>query len=84
MNRLFIRKHKLTLSIVVFIMMYGILNIMKPSIIYNKDGSLREFGINQKSKTVLPMWAFVICLSVVSYLSVSFYLMYPRITKRLY
>jgi hypothetical protein len=52
---------------------------MKPACFYNKDGSIREFGIGYKNKTILPIWLSSIVLGILCYLAVMYYVDYPRI-----
>lgn len=72
MNKAFISKHITSLSIILFLVIYSLINVMKPNFLYNKDGSLREFGVGFKRKTVIPVWILSIFLSILSY----FVLMY--------
>ena len=46
---------------------------------YNSDGSLRQFGIGTKKKTVLPIWLLSLILAIFSYLFVLYYLSFPKI-----
>jgi hypothetical protein len=48
----------------------------KPNFLYNNDGSLREFGVGYKNKTILPLWLVAILLSMLCYLGVLYYLTY--------
>ena len=49
---------------------------MKPACFYNKDGSIREFGIGYKNKTILPIWLLSITLGILCYLAVIYYTNY--------
>jgi hypothetical protein len=51
---------------------------MQPRFLYNENGSLREFGIGYKNKTILPIWLLSIVLGIFSYLFVLYYLRYPK------
>lgn len=77
--RSFIRKHIISFAIIIFISIYLIIHQLKPAFIYNKDGTLRQFGMGYRHKTILPMWLIVIMLSILSYLLVLYYLAYPKI-----
>jgi len=76
MSNLFIRENKLLVSIIIFILIYGLIQFNKPDCFYNKDGSIREFGIGYKNKTILPIWLFALLLGIVSYLGVLYYIKY--------
>jgi hypothetical protein len=45
---------------------------------YNEDGSLRQFGIGFKRKTVIPAWLVAIIIAILSYLLV-LYASTPRL-----
>jgi hypothetical protein len=53
--------------------------MFKPSFLYNTDGSLRQFGVGYRNKTILPVWLLAIILGIVSYLFVRYYLYKPTI-----
>jgi len=66
-------------SIILFIIIFGFIQIMKPSCFYNKDGSIREFGIGYKNKTILPIWLLSLVLGLVCYLTVMYYVTFSRV-----
>ena len=78
MLRSFIRNNITLVSIIIFVIIFTIVQILKPPFLYNKDGSLREFGVGYKNKTILPVWLFSIILGILSYVLVLYYLTYPR------
>jgi hypothetical protein len=57
----------LTVAIAIFILLFVLIQAMKPSFLYNSDGSLRPFGIGYRKKTVVPLWLVVILLSIFTY-----------------
>ena len=57
-------------AILLYVIVFMLVQYMNPSFIYNDDGSLREFGIGYSSKTVLPIWLVAIILGILSYLTV--------------
>lgn len=65
-------------SILVFLLLFAIIMVTKPNVIFDKNGKLREFGIGYKNKTILPLWLAVIILAIVSYLTVLCYINYER------
>ena len=69
----FIRENINLSSIILFIIIFSIIQIIKPTFLYNKDGSLREFGIGYKNKTIFPVWLLSIVLGILCYLSVKYY-----------
>jgi hypothetical protein len=80
MLRTFTRNNTTLVSIITFLVIFGIVQILKPSFMYNNDGSLREFGVGYKNKTILPLWLFSIVLGILTYVLVLYYLTYTRIT----
>ena len=79
MNRLFVRRHVNTFAILLFVTLFVILNYVKPAIIFKDDGSLREFGVGYKNKTIVPIWLATIILAFLSYLAVLYYLAAPKL-----
>ena len=78
MNRNWIKNNITTSSIIVFFVLYLVIIMCKSSLIYNKDGSLRDFGVGQSRKTITPIWLVSILIAIVSYMAVLFYLTYPK------
>jgi hypothetical protein len=68
-----VRKNITTLSILLFLISFILINAMKPNFLYNKDGSLREFGVGFSKKTVIPVWILSIFLSLLSYFTLMYY-----------
>ena len=63
-------------AIVLYVVVFMLVQYATPSFLYNEDGSLREFGVGYSSKTVLPIWLIAIVLGILSYLAV-FYVSRP-------
>ena len=80
MLRIFIRKNVTLVAVVIFVAIFGIIQAMKPSFLYNHDGSIRQFGVGYKNKTIMPVCLFAIVLGILSYLFVLYYVAYPRIS----
>ena len=79
MYKPFIRKNIILVSIILFIIIFGGIQMLKPSFLYNPDGSLREFGVGYKNKTILPVWLLSLVLGILSYVVVLFYITKIRI-----
>lgn len=60
-------------AIVIFIILFGFIQLSNPAFLYNTDGSLRDFGVGYKNKTILPVWLLSIVLGILSYLAVRYY-----------
>lgn len=65
-----IRNNLAGAAILLYVIVFMLVQYMNPSFIYNDDGSLREFGIGYSSKTVLPIWLVAIILGILSYVTV--------------
>ena len=74
MYKPFIRKNITLVAIILFIFIFGSIQIIKPAFLYNKDGSVREFGIGYKNKTILPIWLLSLILGILCYLAVMYYI----------
>jgi hypothetical protein len=79
MLRTFTRNNITFVSVLLFIIVFGIVQVLRPAFLYNNDGSIREFGVGYKNKTIMPLWLFSIILGILSYLLVLYYLTYPRL-----
>jgi hypothetical protein len=79
MYRKFIRENITLTAIILFVIIFGSIQIIKPLCFYNRDGSLREFGIGYRNKTILPVWLLSLVLGILSYLAVVYYVSYPKI-----
>lgn len=77
----FIKSNITMVSIIIYITIYCIIIYIKPSFLYNKNGTLREFGIGTKNNTVIPAWLLAILISISSYFCVLYYLHYDKFTE---
>jgi len=75
----YVRENTTLVSIIIFLFIFGIIQMMKPSCFYNKDGSIRHFGVGYKNKTILPIWLLSIVLGILCYLAVLFYISSSKI-----
>ena len=69
----YIREIITVAAVVLFIIIFGTIQMMKPTCFYNKDGSIREFGVGYKNKTILPIWLLSLVLGIMCYLAVMYY-----------
>jgi hypothetical protein len=74
MYKLLIRKQPVTLTILIFVALYAILQKANPSFMYKKNGELRKFGVGYKEKTIIPAWLLAIILAILSYLIIHYYI----------
>ena len=74
-----IRENVTLVAVIIFTIIFGFIHLMRPAYLYKPDGSLREFGVGYRNKTIMPIWLLSIVLGILSYLFVLYYLAYPRI-----
>ncbi len=74
--KIFVRFHKLTVAVSLFLILFSIIHTMKPRLLYDTDGSFRQFGVGYRHKTVIPIWLVSIILAIFSYIAVLYYLAY--------
>ena len=74
----FIKSNIVLSSILIFMFLFMIVIILKPSIIFNNDGTFRNFGIGYSKKTVTPIWLITIILAILSYFAIMFYIVSPK------
>jgi hypothetical protein len=70
----FVNTHKVNIAILLFLALFSIIHITKPTLLYNSDGGFRPFGVGYRHKTVIPIWGVAIVLAIFSYLAVLVYL----------
>lgn len=73
MFKTYIRQHVTMAAVLLFVVIFGVIQWLKPSCFYNRNGSLREFGIGYRNKTILPVWLLSLVLGLVCYLAVLYY-----------
>ena len=74
MNRNFIRKNRLVIVILLLVIFVFTIHKIKPAFLYEKNGSIRNFGFGVQSKTIVPLWLLVIIMSILFYIFVDFYI----------
>ena len=68
-----VRHNKISVAILIYIILFGLVNMLKPAFMYNTDGSLKEFGVGFRKKTIIPAWLMSIFLAIIAYFSVVYY-----------
>ena len=68
-----VRQNKIVVDILIYIILFGLVNLLTPAFMYNPDGSLKEFGVGFRKKTIIPAWLISIFLAILSYFSVVYY-----------
>jgi hypothetical protein len=68
-----IKQNVVSIAILLYICVYLLIMSFKPSFLFQKNGSLREFGIGYRNKTIIPVWFLAIFIATLSYFSVMYY-----------
>jgi hypothetical protein len=74
MLKTYIRENITLFAIILFVIIFGTIQLMKPNCFYNRNGSLRDFGVGYRNKTILPVWLLSIILGILCYLAVLYYI----------
>lgn len=74
-----IRKNISAFSLLLFFVLFLLISSFKPSLIYNNDGSFKNFGLGYKTKTIFPMWLMVIVMAIFSYTIILFTITVPKL-----
>jgi hypothetical protein len=73
MLRTFTRNNTTLVAIIMFLFVFITVHMLQPSFLYNRDGTLRTFGVGYRNKTILPLWLFSVILGILCYLSVLYF-----------
>lgn len=76
MIRRFIQNNVAFTAILIFMFVFTSIQLVKPDILYNLDGSIRVFGVGYKNKTIMPIWLLSIFMGILSYIFVMYYITY--------
>jgi len=76
MIRRFIQNNVAFTAILIFMLVFTTIQLAKPDILYNLDGSIRLFGVGYRNKTILPIWLLSIFMGILSYICVMYYITY--------
>ena len=72
----FVHTNRVNVAVLLFVLFAFVIHYMQPTMLYNDDGSFREFGVGYLHRTVFPIWLVILLLSIFSYYSVLYYLAY--------
>ncbi len=79
---IFFAKNNIVLvSVSLFLLFFCIIVYLKPGFLFNKNGSIRNFGLGYKKKTVLPIWLVSIILSILAYYIVLYFISLPKLAN---
>ena len=60
------KNFRIQLAFVIYLILMAIIIILKPSHMYNTDGTLKQFG-SGPTKTLFPLWFIIFLGAFVSY-----------------
>ena len=60
-------KSRIAYSITLYILIMILLFTMKPKFIFNDDGSLKSYGVNDESKTIYSLGVISISAAIVAF-----------------
>ena len=81
MNRKFVRRNITTIAILIYLAIFFFTVNLRPTFLFNDDGTLRDFGLGFRKKTVIPAWLLAISLAITSYFIVLYYLTSPKLNN---
>ena len=73
MNPRWVRHNKVSVAIILYIILFMLINFIKPAFMYNPDGTIKEFGVGFRKKTIIPIWLISIFMAIIAYFSVMYY-----------
>ena len=68
-----VRRHIISTAMWLYIILYFLVVYIRPGFLYNRDGTLKTFGLGFRRKTVFPAWVLSISLAILTYVAVLFY-----------
>ena len=80
MLRTLARENPVGAALAVFIVAYACVVMAQPAALFASDGTLRDFGVGTKNRTVVPAWLVAIMLAVLAYLCVLWFIAAPTLT----
>ena len=75
--REFVQSRPTMAAVVLYIAIYVLIVVTKPSLIFNRDGSVRQFGLAFSRRTIVPIWLAAVVLAVLCYMVVLYYISAP-------
>ena len=58
---------RLQIAFFIYIIFVGLLLLINPRYLFNKEGKLKHFGTGSKNKTIIPFWLIIFLLAILSY-----------------
>jgi len=74
-----IRKNRLSVSIILFLIIFITIVQFRPAFLFNNDGSIRNFGLGKSNTSIIPAWLFGILIAILSYLLILYLISFNMI-----
>lgn len=74
MYKSFVSRFNLSITIFVFLIIYIIVVNLKPAFLFNKNGTIRNFGLGKSKCSIFPIWLFVIFIAILIYIFIMYYI----------
>jgi amino acid permease len=58
---------RLQVAFFIYIILVGLLILLKPRYLFNKHGKLKHFGTGSGNKTVFPFWLLIFLFAILAY-----------------
>lgn len=68
----FVRTNASLCAIIVFLAIYGLIVKLKPRMIFYEDGTIKDFGLGYRNKTIIPIWLVAVVIAILSYMIVMY------------
>lgn len=69
--------HRTTLAALLFLLFAYLIYWFKPTLLFQEDGSFRDFGTGTQDKTVFPIWLAFMVLAIACYMLLTWILSPP-------
>ena len=63
--RTIFKKNIIATTIIFFVLVYILINYLKPAFLYTHNGTLRQFGLGYNHKTIIHMWLLSIIIAII-------------------
>lgn len=69
-----VKNNRVGSTIFLFLMIFLLTMLVKPVLLFNNDGSIRNFGLGKTRSTIIPVWLYGIVVAILSYVSILYYI----------
>mgnify|MGYP001058024609 CR=1 FL=1 len=74
MSKAYIRRNIKPIAVILFLIVFYLFVAMKSEFLFGADGSVKQFGLGNTTRTVLPLWLIAGTLGILSYMAVLYYI----------